>query len=83
MLENLSRRVKNLEIDLKFDPSVKSALAEKGFDAVYGARPLRREIQNKIEDTFSEKLLAQEFKKGDSVLCCFADGEFIFKKGEV
>ena len=83
MLENLSRRVKNLEIDLKFDPSVKSALAEKGFDAVYGARPLRREIQNKIEDTFSEKLLAQEFKKGDFVLCCFADGEFIFKKGEI
>ncbi|MBR6564953.1 MAG: AAA family ATPase, partial [Clostridia bacterium] len=83
MLENLSRRVKNLEIDLEFDPSVKSALAEKGFDAVYGARPLRREIQNKIEDTFSEKLLAREFKKGDSVLCCFADGEFIFKKGEV
>ena len=83
MLENLSRRVKNLEIDLEFDPSVKSALAEKGFDAVYGARPLRREIQNKIEDTFSEKLLAQEFKKGDFVLCCFADGEFIFKKGEI
>ena len=83
MLENLSRRVKNLEIDLKFDPSVKSALAEKGFDAVYGARPLRREIQNKIEDTFSEKLLAQEFKKGDFVICCFADGEFIFKKGEI
>ena len=83
MLENLSRRVKNLEINLEFDPSVKSALAEKGFDAVYGARPLRREIQNKIEDTFSEKLLAREFKKGDFVLCCFADGEFIFKKGEV
>jgi ATP-dependent Clp protease ATP-binding subunit ClpC len=80
MLENLSARVKNLEIELKFDPSVKSALAEKGFDAVYGARPLRREIQNKIEDAFSEKLLAQEFVKGDKVLCEFSDGEFIFKK---
>jgi ATP-dependent Clp protease ATP-binding subunit ClpC len=80
MLENLSARVKNLEIELKFDPSVKSALAEKGFDAVYGARPLRREIQNKIEDAFSEKLLAQEFVKSDKVLCEFSDGEFIFKK---
>ena len=80
MLENLSSRVKNLEIDLKFDPSVKSALAEKGFDAVYGARPLRREIQNKIEDVFSEKILALEFTKGDKVLCIVTDGEFTFKK---
>ncbi len=80
MLENLSSRVKNLEIDLTFAPSVKAALAEKGFDAVYGARPLRREIQNKIEDVFSEKILASEFKKGDTVLCDFADGEFVFRK---
>jgi ATP-dependent Clp protease ATP-binding subunit ClpC len=80
MLENLSARVKALEIDLSFEASVKSALAEKGFDAVYGARPLRREIQNKIEDIFSEKLLAAEFIKGDKVLCTVSDGEFTFKK---
>ncbi len=80
MLENLSSRVKNLGIDLEFEPSVKSALAQKGFDAVYGARPLRREIQSKIEDTFSEKLLSLEFKDGDKVVCSFAVDEFIFSK---
>ncbi len=39
MLENLSTRTANLNINLEFDPSVKAALAEIGFDAVYGARP--------------------------------------------
>jgi ATP-dependent Clp protease ATP-binding subunit ClpC len=78
MLENLSSRVKNLEIDLKFDPSVKSALAEKGFDAVYGARPLRREIQNKIEDALSEKILDGTIKNGDNVTCTHTENGFEF-----
>ncbi len=80
MLENLSVRVENLNIKLEFDSSVKSALAEKGFDPVYGARPLRREIQNKIEDSFSEKILAEEFKAGDKVICAFDGENFIFSK---
>ncbi len=78
MLENLSKRTENLNITLQFDSSVKSALAEIGFDAVYGARPLRREIQNKIEDALSEKLLDKTIKNGDKVLCNFKDGKFEF-----
>ncbi len=80
MLENLAKRVENLNIRLEFSPAVKSALAEKGFDAVYGARPLRREIQNKIEDAFSEKILSNEFVSGDKVLCNFSDDAVIFTK---
>ncbi|MBR6533058.1 MAG: ATP-dependent Clp protease ATP-binding subunit [Clostridia bacterium] len=79
MLENLSSRVKNLNIVLSFEPSVKSALAEKGFDAVYGARPLRREIQNKIEDAFSEKILAGDIKNDDRVVCSFDGEKYDFK----
>ncbi len=79
MLENLQLRLKNLEITLKFDDGVISALADKGFDAVYGARPLRREIQNKIEDALSENILDKTVKNGDTVLCSFEDGEFCFK----
>ncbi len=80
MLINLSERVEKLNIKLSFDSSVKEALADKGFDPVYGARPLRREIQNKIEDIFSEKILAGDFKAGDSVSCCFDGDDFIFVK---
>ena len=53
-------------------------LAEKGFDPVYGARPLRREIQNKIEDALSEKILDSSIKNGDTVLCTEQDGKFDF-----
>ena len=80
MLENLKLRLANLNITLNWDESVKSALAEKGFDDVYGARPLRREIQSKIEDALSEKILEGEFKNGDSVNCTYKDEGFVFTK---
>ena len=80
MLENLKLRLNNLNITLNWDESVKSALADKGFDDVYGARPLRREIQSKIEDALSEKILEGEFKNGDSVNCTYKDESFVFTK---
>ena len=76
MLNNLAERLKNLNITAEFDDSVKYALAEKGFDPVYGARPLRREIQNKIEDPLSEKILDSSVKNGDTVVCTYKDGNF-------
>ena len=78
MLKNLKERLKNLEIEFSWDDSVKNALAEKGFDEVYGARPLRREIQNKIEDKLSENILEGKIKKGAKVNCTFENNEFIF-----
>jgi len=78
MLENLAVRLANLNITFNWDESVKTALADKGFDAVYGARPLRREIQSKIEDALSEKILEGSVKNGDKVICKFEDGNFEF-----
>mgnify|MGYP002563660050 CR=1 FL=1 len=78
MLSGLKKRLEALNITLNFDEKVKYALAEKGFDPVYGARPLRREIQNKIEDALSEKILDSSIKNGDTVLCSEQDGKFDF-----
>ena len=78
MLSGLKKRLEALNITLNFDEKVKYALAEKGFDPVYGARPLRREIQNKIEDALSEKILDSSIKNGDTVLCTEQDGKFDF-----
>ncbi len=80
MLVGLNTRLKGLNITLKCDESVKSALAKIGFDAVYGARPLRREIQSKIEDALSEKILDGSVKNGDNVICRYKDGGFVFEK---
>ena len=73
MLAGLSKRLSKLNIEASFDDSVKEKMAEAGFDAVYGARPLRRAIQSKIEDVLSEKLLSGEIKTGDKITCSYND----------
>ncbi len=78
MLDNLKKRLANLNITIDFTDEVLTALADKGFDAVYGARPLRREIQNRVEDALSEKILDGSIKNGDKVVCDYKDNEFIF-----
>ncbi len=78
MLSNLSARLLNMDIKITFDKSVTEQLAEIGFDENYGARPLRREIQSKIEDTLSEKILEGSIKQNDNVTCKFDGKEFVF-----
>lgn len=78
LLNELAGRLAALGITLKWDDSAVYALADKGFDPIYGARPLRREIQNSIEDGLSEKILDSSVKKGDTVLCEFKNGKFEF-----
>jgi len=78
MLDNLKKRLTNLNITIEFTENVLTALADKGFDPVYGARPLRREIQNQIEDALSEKILDSTIKNGDNVICDFGENVFTF-----
>ena len=70
MLSTLCRRIKeNMDITLSFTDAAIEKLADKGFDKVYGARPLRRAIQNAIEDSLSEEILSGKIKRGDTVRC--------------
>ena len=78
MLENLNSRLNNLNIKAEFTDEVLELLSEKGFDPVYGARPLRRRIQNDIEDAMSEKILDGSIKNGDNVTVEVKDGKFTF-----
>ena len=76
MLKGLSKRSEGLGIQVEFDSSVAERVAEVGFDAVYGARPLRRAIQSNVEDALSEKILEGEIAKGDKVKFVFENGEY-------
>ncbi len=78
MLETLKKRVKSLEIELDFSDEAVKLIAKAGFDPVYGARPLRRAIQSKIEDTLSELMLDGTVKKGEKYVCNVENGEFLF-----
>ncbi len=80
LLSQLSKKLESLGIKAQFDDSAVLAIAQAGFDEIYGARPLRRAIQSKIEDTLSEKMLEGSIQNGDSIVCSFKDDEFVFKK---
>ena len=68
MCKELALRVKaQLDIDLTIRDSVKKFIVEKGTDKKYGARPLRRAIQNELEDKLAEAILAEEVKAGTEV----------------
>ncbi len=78
MLNNLKKRLSALEIDMEFDESVVSAVADAGFDPVYGARPLRRVIQSRIEDRLSEEVLEGRIEKNKKYICRMTDDEAVF-----
>ena len=75
MLKGLESRLSANGITAEFTDNAISEIAKEGFDAVYGARPLRRAIQNKIEDMLSEKIIGGEI--GDKVTVDAEDGKFI------
>jgi len=78
-LADLSRDLsKTQAIDLTFDESAVSKIAELGYDPVFGARPLRKVISDKIKGTLAEKLLRQEIPRGSSVLVSWSADEFVF-----
>ena len=78
MLETLSKRVAQLDITLIFDESAVQKTADAGFDPVYGARPLKRVIQQQIEDKLSEQMLEGKVTTGKKYICKAENGEFIF-----
>ena len=80
MLQTLSLRLKDMNIDIQFTEAAITAIAKVGFDPVYGARPLRRAIQTKIEDVLSEKILDNSISSGCSVKCDYVDDNFTFEK---
>lgn len=79
MLREVTGRINALGIEIEFTPEVVASLAKEGFDPVYGARPLRRAIIRRVEDSFSEAMLRGEVKAGDSVECVLEDGKIVYK----
>ena len=77
MLGGLKKQLKELDIDVTFTDNAISHIADAGFDKVYGARPLRRAIQTKIEDRLSELIL--ENKLGRECTVDYEENEFTFK----
>ncbi len=70
------------EITLEMTDEGKAFLVEKGYDAAFGARPLRRAIQNHVEDPLAEALLTGRFHPGDTVIATQSEGELTMDAAE-
>lgn len=79
MLDVLVKRLGQNSIHLEVSDDAKGYLAKKGFDPVFGARPLRRSIQSLIEDKLAENMLEGTVKAGDSVRVELADDKLEFR----
>ena len=75
MLESINKRTKEqMNLSLFVDEKAKEVLMEKGYDHKYGARPLRRTIQNELEDMLAEEILTGRLKAGDEAHITAEDG---------
>ncbi|MBE7937808.1 ATP-dependent Clp protease ATP-binding subunit [Ligilactobacillus salivarius] len=79
MAKNIIDRIKEQNINLKITPAAIDIVAEAGFDAEYGARPIRCVLQDKIEDLLSEELLAGNIETGATVTIGAKKGEITIK----
>jgi ATP-dependent Clp protease ATP-binding subunit ClpC len=80
-LDEVRERLKGRNLELDLTSGARSFLAEKGFDPVLGARPMKRTIQRLVEDPLSEEILAEKFGAGEKVVCYRKGDGVAFKRG--
>ncbi|MDE2262358.1 MAG: AAA family ATPase, partial [Gammaproteobacteria bacterium] len=76
----LRKRLQERDMDLMLDDAARDLLGEAGFDPVYGARPLKRAIQQQIENPLAQRILKGEFVPGDRIGATARDGQVVFNK---
>ncbi len=82
LLGGLEKRLLERDIKLELSDNAKAALALEGYDPAFGARPLKRLIQRKVENELAKQVLSGEIADGDSVLVDIVDGNFVAKRSE-
>ncbi len=83
MADDISKRAEeSMALNLTFDTSAIKFIAKEGFDQAYGARPLRRALQSKVEDKLAEEFLDGKFKSGSSITAKEVNNEIVFVENE-
>ena len=79
MLNDLFRRLESQNLNIEVTEEVKDYLGEAGYSEAYGARPLRRLIQKKIEDGLAEEILSGKYQQGDKIVLKLKDQKIVFE----
>ena len=79
LFRSLTARLKDRDITLKLSPDAMDKLLDEGYNDMYGARPLKRVVQKRIEDRLSDEILACHILPGEVVTVTVLDGEFVFR----
>jgi ATP-dependent Clp protease ATP-binding subunit ClpC len=66
-------------VDFELTPAAQEEVVREGYDPTYGARPLRRTVQRRIENELAKRVLAGEFHDGEKIVVDFADGQYVFR----
>ena len=77
MVKELDNRLADQELSLKLTDAAKDMVVEKGYDPVYGARPLKRYLQNYVETLAAKKILSGDVHAGDTLVLDVENGEFV------
>ncbi|MDR1197045.1 MAG: ATP-dependent Clp protease ATP-binding subunit [Candidatus Nomurabacteria bacterium] len=80
VIEDLNVRLAAKGLAVKVEPTAKRLLTDQGFDEKFGARPLRRAIENQLEHPLSEAILKKQFRRGDVIAVATKDGKIVLKK---
>ena len=75
----LSQRLAEQDLSLSVSPEALALVSEAGFDPIFGARPLKRAIQQSIENPLAQKILAGNFASGSTINVTVEAGELLFK----
>ena len=80
MMKDLFKRLAERDLKMEVTDAVKDFLSTDGYSEAYGARPLRRLIQRKVEDTLAEEILTNAYQPGDTIILDYKDGKLAFSK---
>ena len=78
LTDSQAQDLKDAGLDIELSEQAMELLGNTGFDPVYGARPLKRAIQQKLENPLAQKILSGDFEPGSTIHVDVADGEFVF-----
>jgi len=82
MVEEVRERLSEQLVDFRITEAAKAKLLDEGFDADFGARPMRRIVEKRVENELAKRVIGGEFDEGDCVVVDVVDGDYTFTRGE-